>query len=173
MDAPCAKTLSIEEIYTSHSAWLQAWLRRRLGNATDAADLAHDVFIRLLTKPRSFETLPTAKAYLCSMAKGMCVDLWRRRQIEQAWLEELASRPDMQAPSAEQQAILLESIQALDAMLRRLPVKAARAFVMAVVCGMTDKEAAEELQVSTRMVRKYVARGMLHCLQSEIRQALD
>lgn len=107
------------------------------------------------------------------MANGMCVDLWRRRQIEQAWLEELASRPEMQAPSAEQQAVVLEALQSIDAMLRRLPLKAAHAFVMAVVCGMTDKEVAAILHVSTRMVRKYVALGMLHCLQSEVRQALE
>ena len=54
-------------------------------------------------------------------------------------------------------------------MLRCLPVKAANAFVMAVVCEMIDREVAQELGVSARMVRKYVAQAMLHCMRLEAR----
>jgi RNA polymerase sigma-70 factor (ECF subfamily) len=57
----------------------------------------------------------------------------------------------------------------IDAMLRGMSVKAANAFVMAVACDMTDKEVAAELGVSTRMVRKYVAQAMFHCLLLEAR----
>ncbi len=55
-------------------------------------------------------------------------------------------------------------------MLRSLPSKAANAFILAVACGMTDKEVARELGVSDRMVRKYIAQTMLHCMQLEIRE---
>lgn len=161
---------SIRVLYCDHHDWLQGWLRRRLGNAADAADLAHDAFLRLLAAPRRFDSQPEARVYLRTMAGGMCIDLWRRRQIEQAWLEELAARPEAQAPSAEHQAMVLEALQEIDAMLRSLPAKAANAFVMAVACAMTDGEVAEELGVSARMVRKYVARAMLHCLRLEARR---
>ena len=156
---------SVEVLYLDHHHWLQGWLRRRLGNASDAADLAHDAFLRLLTMPRQFDTLPQARVYLRTMANGLCVDLWRRRSIEQAWLEALATRPESEVPSVEHQGIVLQALQEVDAMLRSLPPKAANAFVMAVGCEMTDKEVAAELGVSTRMVRKYVAQVMLHCLQ--------
>lgn len=160
---------SIESLYTNHHGWLQGWLRRRLGDSGDAADLAHDAFVRLIQKPRRFDSTPEARAYLRAMASGMCVDLWRRRQIEQMWLEELAARPEAVAPSAEHQVIVVQALLEVDAMLRSMPVKAANAFVLAVACEMTDKEVAEELGVSTRMVRKYVAQAMLHCLVLEAR----
>ncbi|MDZ4357508.1 MAG: sigma factor, partial [Variovorax sp.] len=38
----------VRVLYGDHHGWLQGWLRRRLGSACDAADLAHDVFMRLL-----------------------------------------------------------------------------------------------------------------------------
>lgn len=157
---------NVETLYSDHHVWLQSWLRRRLGNAADAADLAHDAFLRLLTVPRSFGSAPEARVYLRTMAGGLCVDLWRRRQIEQAWLDTLAAMPEAHVPSAEHQAMVLEALQAIDRMLCKVPVKAAHAFVMAVGCDMTDKEVAEELGVSTRMVRKYVAQVMLHCLRA-------
>lgn len=155
----------VESLYVDHHHWLQGWLRRRLGSASDAADLAHDAFVRLLITPRQFDTLPQARAYLRTMANGLCVDLWRRRSIEQAWLEALATRPESDVPSVEDQSIVLQALHEVDAMLRSLPAKASSAFVMAVGCEMTDKEVAAELGVSTRMVRKYVAKVMLHCLQ--------
>lgn len=160
-------------LYTDHHAWLQGWLGRRLGNAADAADLAHDAFIRLIDKPCRFDSAPEARSYLRSMANGLCVDLWRRRSIEQAWLDTLAARPEAAAPSAEHQAIVLETLYEIDALLRNLPPRAAQAFVMAVACEMTYKEVAEQLGVSVRMVAKYVAKATLHCLRLEMRQAVE
>ncbi len=168
MTAPdYASPPSVELLYTDHHEWLHGWLRRRLGNAADAADLAQDAFLRLISTPRRFDNRPQARVYLRSMASGLCIDLWRRREIEQAWLAALAAQPEAQAPSAEHQVIVLRALQEIDAMLRRLPEKTARAFVMALGCEMTDKEVAAELGVSARMVRKHVAKAMLHCLQLE------
>lgn len=45
---PRAASPDIEVLYSDHHGWLQDWLRRRLGNAFDAADLAHDTFLRVL-----------------------------------------------------------------------------------------------------------------------------
>ncbi|WMD20268.1 sigma-70 family RNA polymerase sigma factor [Achromobacter seleniivolatilans] len=159
-------------LYCDHHRWLQSWLHRRLGSAADAADLAHDAFLKLIQVPRRFGSAPEARSYLRSMANGMCVDLWRRRNIEQAWLETLAAQPEAVAPSAEHQAIVLEALSEIDTMLRTLPVKVARAFVMAVAGDMTHKEVARELNVSTRSVTTYVAQAMLHCLQLEARLAV-
>lgn len=169
---PSVRTPSIANLYDDHHSWLQSWLHRRLGNAADAADLAHDAFLRLLVSPRPFGSAPEARSYLRIMANGLCVDLWRRRSIEQAWLDTLAARPEGTAPSAEHQAIVLEALHEIDAMLRSLPPKAARAFVLAVAGDMTHKAVAAELGVSTRTVTSYVAQAMLHCLQLEASHAM-
>ena len=155
-------------IYRDHHGWLVAFLHRRLGNQPDAADLAHDAFLRLLKRPRKFDGFDGTRAYLSTMARGLCVDLWRRREIEQAYLDALAAQPEPIYPSAEQQAEVLQALYEIDALLFRLPVKAAKAFVMAVILGRTDKEVAQALGVSDRMVRKYVARVMLECVALDL-----
>ena len=94
-------------------------------------------------------------------------------EIEQAWLDTLAARPEVYAPSAEHQAMVLEALHEIGVMLLELPEKAARAFLMAVACEMTDREVALELGVSDRMVRKYVAQAMLRCMQLQARQVLS
>jgi len=154
----------LEELYTHHHGWLKGWLRRRLGNAADAADLAQDAFVRLLVRPVPLPTAPQARQYLRTMANGMCVDLWRRREVEQAWLDALAASPEAVAPSAEERAIVIESLCRIDAMLAQLPEKVASAFVLSQLHGLRYREIAERLEVSERMVKKYMARAMLHCL---------
>lgn len=156
---------SVAALYGDHHAWLQAWLRRRLGDAADAADLAQDAFVRLLRRPLRFDSAPQARVYLRTMAQGLCVDLWRRREIEQAWLDSLAAQPLPVTLSAEEQASVLQALHEIDRLLSRLSGRAAQAFVLAQACGMTDREVGEALGVSSRMVRKYVAQAMLLCLQ--------
>ncbi|MGJ7544721.1 sigma-70 family RNA polymerase sigma factor [Variovorax sp. LT1R16] len=169
----CNELPSIENLYATHHGWLQGWLRRRLGNAFDAADLAQDAFVRLLASPRQFESVPKARVYLRTMANGLCIDLWRRREIEQAWLDTLANRPEALAPSAEHQAMVLEALQEIDVLLGSLPLKTARAFVLSMACQMTHQEVAQELGVSSRMVGTYIAQAMLHCMKLEARHLTD
>lgn len=169
----------IEALYADHHGWLQDWLRRRLGDACDAADLAQDTFVRLLLRPRAVPgapgasgtlgSAPQARAYLRTIAHGLCIDLWRRREIEQAWLHTLAAQPEALAPSAEEQAAVLQALYEVDRMLRQLPPKAARAFVLATACGMTHQEVARELGVCARTVGHYIAQAMLHCMRLEAR----
>ncbi|WP_417578694.1 sigma-70 family RNA polymerase sigma factor [Nitrincola sp.] len=162
---------AVKYIYADHHGWLKTWLFHRLGNSADAADLTQDIFVRLILRPasRGFSSTAETRAYLRRMASGMCVDLWRRRSLEQAWLESMANQPETLVPSAEQQVMVLEALQEIDRLLHSLPPKAASAFVMAVGCEMTDQEVAHELGVSARMVRKYVAKVMLYCMQLEAR----
>jgi RNA polymerase sigma-70 factor (ECF subfamily) len=49
-----------------------------------AADLAHDTFVRLLTgrTERCFTHPAEARAYLKTTAQNLCINLWRRQEIE-------------------------------------------------------------------------------------------
>lgn len=160
----------IESLYRHHHGWLQGWLRRRLGSAADASDLAHDTFVRLLAgRAVRFDSAAAARAYLRTTAQNLCINLWRRQEIEQAWLQMLANTPEAHYPSAERQAMVLQALEEIARLLASLSPKAARAFTLAVVCEMTDDEVGRELGISGRMVRKYVAQAMLACLSLRAR----
>jgi len=161
-------TSDIADLYASHHGWLYGLLRRKLGCAADAADLAHDAFTRLLVKPRSFDGFDGARAYLSTVAKGLCVDLWRRREVEQAWLDALAAHPEAHACSAEHTAIVLQALEQIDRLLNTLSAKGARAFVLAAGYGWSDAEIAADLGVSDRMVRKYVSQAVTLLLVHEL-----
>ncbi len=158
---PSTASPDLATLYSDHHGWLQDWLRRRLGNAFDAADLAHDTFLRLL---RSLEPVREPRAYLTTIAHGLVVNHWRRQDLERAYRETLATVADTQAPSPEEGALLLEALCELDALLNQLNPKARTAFLLAQLEGYTYIEIAARLDVSERMVKKYMAQAMLHCL---------
>ena len=156
-----------EALYLSHHPWLVRWLQRRLGCVDTAADLAQDTFVRLLRRPRSVRYSKgsdnRARAYLGTIANGLCIDHWRRRDVERALLEALAARPQAEEPAPEHRLLVIEALLAFDAMLRQLPDRVADAFILSQVEGLTYREIGGRLGVSERMVKKYMARAVLHC----------
>ena len=84
---------SLSALYRDHHGWLAGWLRRRLGSAHDAADLSHDTYERLMVSGRLPEA-GQARAFLTQIAKGLVIDLFRRRTLETAYLEALAAMPE-------------------------------------------------------------------------------
>lgn len=154
----------VHRLYVDHQGWLNGWLRRQLGCSQKAADLAQDTFVRVLAKDQGLEAIREPRAFLHTVARGLLINHWRRKQIEQAYLDALAMQPEAFAPSPESQALVVETLLQVDAMLARLPDKVRRAFLLSQLQGMTYAAIAVELGVSERMVKKYMAQAMLHCL---------
>lgn len=155
---------SLQQLYLEHSGWLNGWLRKRMGCAENAADLAQDTFVRLLAKHREVPSLREPRAYLSTIAHSLLVNHWRRQAIERAYLEALALQPEPLAPSPETTELIIETLLVIDAMLLRLPAKVREAFLLSQLDGLTYAAIATRLQVSERMVKKYMAQAMLQCL---------
>jgi len=151
----------VHALYVSHHVWLQGWLRRKLGNALDAADLAQDVFVRLLHRQPCEIREP--RAYLGRIANGLVIDHWRRRELERAWLETLAQMPEVVAPSPESRLHFLQMLMEIDRILDALKPKVRAAFLWAQLEGLTCKQIAERLEVSLATAERYIATALRHC----------
>jgi RNA polymerase sigma-70 factor (ECF subfamily) len=157
---PCESV--VQTLYRTHHNWLNTWLRGRLGNAADAADLAQDTFVRLLQKTERFE-LKTPRAFLRTIARGLLIDHWRREEIERAYLESIAHLPEGLAPSTEARALVLELLEEVARLLEGLKPKVRKAFLLAQCDGLTYKQIAQQMGVSLRSVERYVAQALYHC----------
>ena len=142
---------------------MRGWLRHRLNNSADVADLAQDTFIRVLLA-RTADTLNEPRHYLATIARGLVIDLYRRRSLEQAYLEALALRPEIHAPSPETRVLILDSLLAIDRLLDGLGVRTRAIFLAVQLDGLTYEKAAERVGVSVSTVRKHLARALMHCL---------
>ncbi|WP_236192851.1 sigma-70 family RNA polymerase sigma factor [Pseudomonas glycinae] len=155
---------SLHDLYRDHRGWLENWLRRRMGNAWDAADLSQDTFLRVLGSSHAIVDMREPRAYLLTVGKRLLSNFYTRRSLEQAYLNALAQLPEDCVPSPEQRWILLETLQALDELLDGLPRAVRRAFLWSQLEGLGYREIAERLQVSERTVKRYMAQAYEHCL---------
>jgi RNA polymerase sigma-70 factor (ECF subfamily) len=153
---------AVNDLYCEHHGWLNGWLRKRLGNAFDAADLTQDTFVRVI-KARSALDIREPRPYLSRIANGLLIDLFRRRSLEQAYLEALASLPEALQPSLEEQAILLQALVEIDRLLQGLGPKVKQVFMLSQFDGLTYPQIAEHMNISVRSVNNYMAKAMEHC----------
>ncbi len=153
----------VAALYTTHYGWLQGWLRKKVGNAFDAADLAQDTFVRILGA-REPQAIDVPCAYLTTVARGVLINWCRRQALERAYLEALALLPAPEAPSPEQRAVVLETLHEIDAMLDALPPLARRAFLLSQLDGMKYEDIARQLGVSLTSVKRYMAQAFRQCL---------
>ncbi|OBY88439.1 RNA polymerase subunit sigma [Pseudomonas sp. AU11447] len=154
----------VQALYLDHHAWLLGWLRKRLRHRDNAADVAHDTFVRILAS-RDLLGLQEPRAFICTIARRLLIDRARRQAIEQAYLDELARVLDEADghPSAEQVAEAIDALEQIAHALLGLNAKARMAFLLRHLDGLTHEQIAERLGVSTRMVQKYLVQALLHC----------
>jgi len=166
--AVAAGDAAFGDFYKVHQGWLEQWLRRKLGNAWDAADLSQDAFIRVMASSQRLDELHEPCAYLRTIGNRLLANLYRRRSLEQAYLDALAQLPEALAPSPEQRWLMLEALQALDELLDGLPRAVRRAFLMSQLEGASYREIGERLGVSERSIKRYMAQAYEHCLLAEL-----
>jgi RNA polymerase sigma-70 factor (ECF subfamily) len=155
----------VRTLYVDHHDWLQGWLRRRLGDRHQAADLAQDTFVRVMAG-RQAHAIEEPRAYLTTLAQRVLYNFWRRRELEQAWRDALAAMPEELAPSPEDYALVREAIEAVDQWLAGLPPKVRQGFLLRRLEGMKHTEIAEAMSVSLATVERYMKRALVHLMQS-------
>ncbi|MDQ7743955.1 sigma-70 family RNA polymerase sigma factor [Hydrogenophaga pseudoflava] len=160
--AESAHRHQIESLYVEHHGWLQGWVRRRMACSHDAADVAQDVFMRLLSRQEAV-LARQPRAFLSTIARGLVIERWRRRELEQAWLETLAALPEAEAPSPESRLIFLQALIEIDRVLDALKPSWRQAFLLAQLDGLSCPQIAVRLGVSLATAERYVAKALRAC----------
>lgn len=153
---------AIEQIYEQHHSWLYGWLRGKLNDVCDAADVAHDTFVRILAA-RNAAHIREPRDYLTTVARGLVIDRYRRRAIEAAYLQSLAARPEATAISEEDKALIIETLIAVDKALTSLGARTRQIFMLSQIDGMTYQQIALQLKVSLTTVKKHMIRALTEC----------
>jgi len=153
----------IEQLYGDHHGWLKGWLRNRIGNSADAADLAQDTFVRVLSL-RQLPALREPRHYLVTIARGLLIDKARRRVLEQAYLDALAARPEPVQISPETHHQIIEALLAIDELLDGLGVRTRQIFLMVQLDGLSYVEVGKRLGLSVTTVKNHLAKALMQCI---------
>ena len=155
--------VNLADLYVNNHRWLVSFLSKKLSCPHSAAEIAQDTFVKLLSNSDQVQIIEP-RAYLTTIANGLMVNHFKRRAIEQAYLEALSCFPETATPSPEALSIAIENLVNIDNMLDGLPEKVRIAFLMCQLEGLSHAEIADRLSVSISSVRKYITRALLHCV---------
>lgn len=74
--------LALDRLMSRHRQWLHAWLRRVLGNSSDALDVIQEAFLRVYIHRHRFDPQRVFQAWLSTIAINLARSRlrWRRRQ---------------------------------------------------------------------------------------------
>lgn len=157
-------------LYQDNHRWLEAWLRRQLGCAHQAADLSQDTFEQVLRAAAAAQLplLREPRAYLTVVARRVLINFWRRRDLERAYIDALAGLPEEFAPSSEERVALLQALEHLDTALAGLPLKTRQVFLLNQLEDLGYREIGERLGMPVISVRRAMARAIAACCAARV-----
>jgi len=155
----------VEKLFAEHRRALLAYFHRRIRTKSDAADLAQEVYVRML-RVSDAEAIRNPQLYLYTVASNLVKEHGVREQ-------RLATYPDLsetgvaerlgELPALDSQLESAQLAEQLGKVLEQLPARWRTALILQYRYGLTYQEIADRLGVSSNMVKKYLAQGLGHC----------
>jgi RNA polymerase sigma factor (sigma-70 family) len=154
----------VEGLFAYRGA-LQAFFYRRLRTKADAADLVQEVYFRML-RVSDPEAIRNPEAYLFTVAANLLKEnaLADRRQAQEVAVE--AAEPTTAltcVPGFEAVLDAGQRVARLREVLEELPLRCSTAVVLQYRDGLSHQDIAAEMEVSPRMVKRYLAQALSHC----------
>ncbi|HGM5581763.1 TPA: RNA polymerase sigma factor [Pseudomonas putida] len=140
------------------------FLRKRMDNASDAADMTQDVFTQWLGY-RDRAKVEQPRAFLFQMARNLLSDHWRRQKVRHAVLDSQASDEAAIDSDPLDHAQHAQRLDQLREVLAELSPRRREALMLHRFEGLTQAQIAERMDISVSMVEKHIAAALLHCKQ--------
>jgi RNA polymerase sigma factor (sigma-70 family) len=149
----------------AHRGALQAFFYRRLRTKADAVDLVQEVYLRML-RVSDTDAIRNPEAYLFTVARNLLQEnaaLDRRLAKGVAFEEDDATLPSAEVPGFEAAVDGARRAERLRTVLSELSPKCFTAVILQYRHEFSYQEIAERLEVSPRMVKKYLTQALSHC----------
>jgi len=159
-----------EEIWNKYHSNLLAFIRKRINDNMVAEDILQDIFVRIHSRIDTLEDNSKLESWLYQVTRNAVIDYYRSHKPTKElpdWLE--------QPQISSEEKISQELSSCLAPMIKQLPKKYRLAIQLSEIDGKTQKEVAEEENLTLPGAKSRIQRGrallkkMLHdCCELEI-----
>jgi RNA polymerase sigma-70 factor (sigma-E family) len=147
---------TIEELFRTEWGQLVGLARLLLDEPCDAEEVVQEAFTRLLAARAGLRDPDKAPVWLRSTVMNLARARLRRRAVALRH----RSAPDPPASPADDEVLADDDRRRVVAVLRRLPLRQRQCLALRHWSGLTEREIAETLDISTGTVKQHVHRGM-------------
>ena len=154
----------IGNVFMSCRSSLKRYIARFVHHPQDIEDIVHETFLR--TYAAEIKTqIQSPKAFLFRTARNLSLkhlskssfkltDYLGDMELSEVLIDEVSTENRVEAE--EKFAVFCKAV-------RQLPSQCRRAYILRKVYGLSHKEIAEHLDISTNTVEKHLANGILRC----------
>jgi RNA polymerase sigma factor (sigma-70 family) len=161
----------VERLFAEHRGRLQTFFQRRIRSKADAADLAQEVYVRML-RISDQEAIRNPVLYLYTVANNRVKEhaVHDRRQASGIGIDEAPVQEQLETlPAFDGDLDARQRVARLGVALQQLGPKCRAAVVLRFTHELTYREIGVHLGVSTQMAKKYVAQALGHCRRRMVR----
>jgi RNA polymerase sigma factor (sigma-70 family) len=158
-------TSIVVDLFRAHAKRVQNFLTFRLRDATEAQDVAQDVFLKLWRQESQGTLRNEATNYMYSATQSAAIDSDRHRayvsrdRVNDVDVEAIAQTE----PDAEEVLHWRKGMAVFVDSVKSLPEATKKVFVLFHFKGLGYDEIAAELGCSRRTVERHIAAGLTHC----------
>jgi RNA polymerase sigma factor (sigma-70 family) len=155
----------VERLFAEHRGALQTFFWRRIRSKADAADMAQEVYLRML-RISDQAAIRNPVLYLYTVANNLVKEhaVLDRRQASGIDIEEVATHEQLETlPAFDGELDTAQRVERLRVVLKQLRPKCQAAVELRFTHGLSYREVALRLGVSTQMAKKYVEQALVHC----------
>jgi RNA polymerase sigma-70 factor (ECF subfamily) len=156
---------SLVERLFEHRRALQTFFQRRIRSKADAADLAQEVYVRML-RISDQEAIRNPVHYLYTVANNLVKEhaALDRRQSSAIDIDEAPAHEELETlPEFDGDLDATQRVAGLGVVPQQLRPKCRAAVELRFTHGLSFREIAMHLGVSPQMAKKYVAQALGHC----------
>lgn len=159
------KLTLVEKLFAEQRGALQAFFYRRIRTKRDAADLAQEVYARML-RVHDIDAIRDPERYLFTVASNLVrenAELDRRQATGVDPAEPSIQQHLAELPAFDAQLDRTQRMARLREVLAQLSPRCRAAVVLHYRHGLSNQEIAERLGTSPFMVKKYRVQALRHC----------
>lgn len=159
-------SFAFEEFFRFYYPRLQRYACYFLRNQEEADDLVQEVFLQLWKDRKTLDPNRHLSSFTFTLVKNRCLDRLRKRVVEEKYLLHRAKKEseelyhisfDETGEFISMEALLHRELMKL---IEKMPPGCATAFRLRWIDGKKVREIAGEMNISTTMVDKYLAKGL-------------
>jgi len=165
MTAAEPKPSLVGRLFAEHRAALQSFFLRRVRSKADAADLAQEVYVRML-RIGDPGAIRNPVAYLYTVASNLVKEnaVLDRRTASAVDIDEMSAQEQLGTlPTFDGDLDTTQRVERLGVVLKQLGPKCRAAVELRFAHDLSFREIALQLGVSPQMAKKYVAQALGHC----------
>jgi RNA polymerase sigma factor (sigma-70 family) len=160
-----SKPSLVERLFAEQRGALKTFFLRRIRAKADAADLAQEAYLRML-RISDQDAIRNPVHYLYTVANNLVKEhaVLDRRQASSIDIDTEPGHQQLETlPEYDGDLDTKQRVARLGVVLKQLTPKCRAAMELRFTQGLSFREIAMHLGVSTQMAKKYVAQGLSHC----------